>query len=186
MKISPLPAALAFLAMLLSGTAPAFAHTSLRTSDPLRDTRVEALRKVTLEFTESVRFPVVIVTGPGGLRYEDGKPQVRGPRVLQDVGPQLPGGAYTIAYRVVSRDGHPIEGEIPFRLVPPPSPGETPAAPVAAAPSASAEAGVEASVEASPEAQVAESPSVPGWVWVVVFGLAGIGIGMAFSMRKKP
>jgi hypothetical protein len=174
MKISSLPAALAFLAMLLSGTAPAYAHTSLRTSDPLRGTKVEALRKVTLEFTESVRFPVVIITGPDGLRYEDGKPRVDGPRVLQKVGRQLPGGAYTIAYRVVSRDGHPIEGEIPFELTPPPSPGETPAAPVAVAPSS------------SPAAQTAESPSVPGWVWVVVFGLAGIGIGMAFSMRKKP
>ncbi|GIH25602.1 copper resistance protein [Acrocarpospora phusangensis] len=178
MKILPVSAASAFLAVLLLGTGPAYAHTSLLTSDPLRGAQVEALRKVTLEFTESVRFPVVIVTGPGGLRYEDGKPQVRGPKVLQDVGPQLPGGAYTIAYRVVSRDGHPVEGEIPFRLTPPATPGGPSAAPVAAAPSAEA--------EPSPEAQAAESPAVPAWVWIVVFGLAGIGIGMAFSMRKKP
>ncbi|GAA0415489.1 copper resistance protein [Acrocarpospora corrugata] len=175
MKTSPLAAALAFLAILLSGTAPAYAHTSLRISDPQRGAQLAALKKVTLEFTESVRFPVVIVTGPDGLRYEDGRPRVDGPKVLQDVGPQLPGGAYTIAYRVVSRDGHPVEGEIPFKLDPPPSPSLTAPSvtPVVAAPS-------------SPPAETTESPSVPGWVWIVVFGVAGIGIGMVFSMRKKP
>jgi len=26
---------------------------------------------------------------------------------------------------------------------------------------------------------------VPVWVWMVVFGLAGIGIGMAISLRPK-
>ncbi|WP_062443519.1 copper resistance CopC family protein [Herbidospora daliensis] len=185
MKSSPIVAVLAVVAALLLPSAPAAAHTSLRGSDPAENTRVTALPKVTLEFSESVRFPAVVLTGPDGQRYENGKPRVDGRRVVQDVGPAsaLPSGAYTIAYRVVSRDGHPVEGEIPFTYVPvssgrgavAASPQPVQAAAAAPAPSASAN-------PAEPE----ESRQIPAWVWIVVFGIAGIGIGMAFSMRKKP
>ncbi|WP_214109501.1 copper resistance CopC family protein [Acrocarpospora catenulata] len=202
MKRTPVVVALVILAFLLSGTAPALAHTSLRSSHPARGAEVDGLRKVTLEFTESVRFPVVIVTGPDGLRYENGKPRVEGPKVLQDLGPQLPAGAYTVAFRVVARDGHPLEGEIPFRVTPPPAatpavspvaaepaPDPTPeATPEAPATSAAPEApGAPSVPEARPSpASASEGGQVPPWVWVVVFGIAGIGIGMAFSLRKKP
>nr|WP_062339961.1 copper resistance CopC family protein [Herbidospora sakaeratensis] len=186
MKSSPIVAVLAVVAALLLPSAPAAAHTSLRSSDPAENTRVTALPRMTLEFSESVRFPAVVLTGPDGQRYENGKPRVDGRKVVQDVGPAsaLPSGAYTIAYRVVSRDGHPVEGEIPFTYAPvsagrgaaPATPQPVQAAAVAA-PTPSAPAN-----PAAPE----ENRQIPAWVWIVVFGIAGIGIGMAFSMRKKP
>lgn len=183
MKSSPIVAVLAVVAALLLPSAPAAAHTSLRSSDPAENAQVTALPKVTLEFSESVRFPAVVLTGPDGERYENGKPRVDGRKIVQDVGPPsaLPAGAYTIAYRVVSRDGHPVEGEIPFTYEPaqPGAPSQ-PAQPVvqaAAAPTPSATGN-----PVAPE----ESRQIPAWIWIVVFGIAGIGIGMAFSMRKKP
>ncbi|WP_062352772.1 copper resistance CopC family protein [Herbidospora yilanensis] len=185
MKSSPIVAVLAVVAALLLPSAPAAAHTSLRSSDPAENAQVAALPKVTLEFSESVRFPAVVLTGPDGERYENGKPRVDGRKVVQDVGPPsaLPSGTYTIAYRVVSRDGHPVEGEIPFTYAPEPSGGLSPSEPgqpvvqAAAAPTPSATGNTVA-----PE----ESRQIPAWIWIVVFGIAGIGIGMAFSMRKKP
>jgi hypothetical protein len=36
------------------------------------------------------------------------------------------------------------------------------------------------------EAAQSSSAGVPAWVWIIVFGLAGVGIGMLFSLRKKP
>ncbi|TKK83857.1 copper resistance protein CopC [Herbidospora galbida] len=184
MKSSPIVAVLAVVAALLLPSAPAAAHTSLRSSDPAENTRVTALPRVTLEFSESVRFPAVVLTGPDGERYENGKPRVDGRKVLQDVGPAsaLPSGAYTIAYRVVSRDGHPVEGEIPFTYAPVSSVrGAVPATPqpvqAAAAPTENAPGNTVAP---------AEDEQIPAWIWIVIFGIAGIGIGMAFSMRKKP
>jgi len=206
MKKSVLAAAIAFVITIMTGLAislPAQAHTSLRSSDPAKNAKVESLRRVTLEFTESVRFPTVIVRGPDGKRYERGKPVVDGPRVYSDVASPVPPGEYTIAYRVVSADGHPVEGEIPFTVVGSPDDGqeESPAPGASeAAPGASEAASTPAvadqqqtpaqtaGAKATPAEAASEetSPRIPGWLWAVVFGVAGVGIGLLLSLRKKP
>ncbi|MEU8268383.1 copper resistance CopC family protein [Sphaerisporangium sp. NPDC049002] len=194
MRTSPLAAALALVVAIVLGTAfaaPALAHTALKSSDPKKGATVESLDEVTLTFNEAVRFPVVLVRDAGGHAYHDGKPKIDGPKVIQKVSGALPSGKYTIAWRVVSDDGHPIEGEIPFTVKAPeaspsaspvPSPQESTAAPSTAA------ATTPAPVDATPAAQQEEQKSggIPAWVWIVVFGIAGIGIGMALSLRKKP
>ncbi|WP_405139389.1 copper resistance protein CopC [Sphaerisporangium sp. NBC_01403] len=194
MRTSPLAAALALVVAVVLGTAfasPALAHTALRSSDPEKGATVESLDSVTLTFNEAVRFPVVLVRDAGGQAHQEGKPRTDGPKVIQKVAGALPSGKYTIAWRVVSDDGHPIEGEIPFTVKAPkaspsaspvPSPQESTAAaspPAAATPT---------SVNATPAARQEEQKSggIPAWVWIVVFGIAGIGIGMVISLRKKP
>ncbi|MDH2424656.1 copper resistance protein CopC [Sphaerisporangium sp. TRM90804] len=191
MKTSPLAAVLAFVVAAVLGTsfaAPALAHTTLKSSDPKKGSTVEGVESVTLTYTESVRFPVVLVRDAGGQAYHDGKPEVDGPVVTQKVSGDLPSGEYTIAWRVVSADGHPIEGEIPFTVKAPEAAAPSPSpSPSAAAPSP-AETAVAApsSVAATPASRREEqSGGIPVWVWIVVFGIAGIGIGMALSMRKK-
>jgi len=194
------------VASLLLGTvlaAPALAHTTLKRSDPKKDAKVESLERVELEFTQPVRLPTVILRGPGGKTFHSGKAKADERIVTQDVADDLPAGEYTIAYRVVSPDGHPVEGEIPFTLVAP-EPEETPAAgdDATATPEATAEQSPAASESAA--APPAAEPSggagqdaapasaeqgsgggVPAWMWVVVFGLAGVGIGLAISLRPK-
>jgi copper resistance protein C len=200
MKTSPVAVALALLATFVLGTAfasPALAHDALKSSDPAKGAKVESLTEVRLTFSATTRFPNVIVRTADGDVHQDGKPVVDGPVVIQKVKDDLPPGEYVIAYRVVSSDGHPIEGEIPFTLAGSPQP-----------PSASASASGEASPGASesPSAAPAEatatvtpssalaaesadepasSGGVPGWMWLVVGGLAGIGIGLFFSLRNK-
>ena len=132
MKTSPVAVALALLAALVLGTAfasPALAHDRLKSSNPAKGAKVETLEEVKLTFSATVRFPNVVVRS-GDETHQDGKPAVDGSVVTQKVKGDLPPGAYVIAYRVVSSDGHPIEGEIPFTLLgstePSPSPSPPP------------------------------------------------------------
>ncbi|MFC7107122.1 copper resistance protein CopC [Nonomuraea rubra] len=117
MKRSPLAALTAILAsaLLASGlvvfgsAAPALAHDTLKSSSPAKNAEVKSLDEVKLEFSAKVRMPFVIVRGDGDAQHQNGKPEVDGAVVTQAVKGPLPDGKYTIAYRVVSSDGHPIE-----------------------------------------------------------------------------
>ncbi|MFD1538184.1 copper resistance CopC family protein [Nonomuraea guangzhouensis] len=194
MKRSPFAALTALLAALvLLGTAgPALAHDALKSSDPAKDATVESLDKVRLEFTSPVRIPVVIVRGPGGTAYQSGDPDAGGKVVTQELKGTLPNGKYTIAYRVVSSDGHPIEGEIPFTVKGAPSPSPSPSAesqaPVTQEPASSApsQAASQAPADRAVAAETTTSASFPVWLLIVVGALVGVGIGFLFSARKKP
>ncbi|MFI6326401.1 copper resistance protein CopC [Nonomuraea sp. NPDC050556] len=184
MKRSPIAALTALLAaMLVLGAAlaaPALAHDALKSSNPAKDATVKKLDTVKLEFSASVRMPFVIVRGPDGAKYQQGKPEVDGHTVNQAVTDDLPDGKYTIAYRVVSSDGHPIEGEIPFSVkgAPKPTPSASESAttgptPVGPAPTQESPVAAEAKTE------------FPVWLLIVVGALVGIGVGFLLSMRKK-
>ncbi|MEV0201547.1 copper resistance CopC family protein [Nonomuraea sp. NPDC050691] len=203
MKRTPIAAITAFLAaLILLGTAgPALAHDSLKSSDPAKGSTVKTVEKVKLEFSARVRMPFVIVRGADGAQHQAGSAETDGPVVRQALKETLPDGKYTIAYRVVSSDGHPIEGEIPFTVKGAPTPEtqspatETPAAQpsdtAAVQPSATQaqapSAAPASSAPAAAETQQASASSVafPVWLVVVVGALAGIGVGFLISMRKK-
>ncbi|TDD36663.1 copper resistance protein CopC [Nonomuraea terrae] len=208
MKTSPLAALTAILAALLViGTAaPALAHDALKSSSPAKDATVESLDEVRLEFSGKVRMPFVIVRGDGDAQHESGKPEVDGAVVTQAVDGPLPDGRYTIAYRVVSSDGHPIEGEIPFRVkgaaTPTPSTAESASAPAEPAPAASASSGAAPPASAGPPTPADAAASVPAdeaadevaadegvtypvWLIIVVGALIGIGIGFLLSARRR-
>jgi methionine-rich copper-binding protein CopC len=177
------------------------AHDALKSSDPAKGATVESIGKVRLEFTSGVRVPFVVVRGPDGSAYQSGDPEGDGRVVTQKLKGTLPDGKYTIAYRVVSSDGHPIEGEIPFTVkgAPSPSPAATESsttatessttastaaaqAPATEAPSSPAQAS--SSQVAAPTEQAAASTSFPVWLLIAVGALVGIGIGFLFSARK--
>ncbi|GII75936.1 copper resistance protein CopC [Sphaerisporangium rufum] len=198
MKTSPLAVMLAFLAAIVLGTAvasPALAHTSLKSSDPKKGATVESIDEIRLTFTESVKLPSVVLNDADGKAHQDGRPEVDGAVVTQRVAGTLPAGKYTIAWRVVSADGHPVVGEIPFtvRAAEPEPSATTPSAieatPVApAVPATPAPDTPVATPAAGAEQDAAQEggSGVPGWVWIVVLGLAGVGIGMVISLRKQP
>ncbi|HEX4818428.1 MAG TPA: copper resistance CopC family protein [Nonomuraea sp.] len=217
MKRSPLAAVTAILAaalLVFAPAAPALAHDALKSSSPAKGAVIEALDEVRLEFTSRVRMPFVIVRGPGDVQVQSGAPEEDGAVVTQAVKGPLTDGKYTIAYRVVSSDGHPLEGEIPFRVKgapadraeesepaasPTPSQGVTaqpaasqPATQPASQPAASASAG-EPAAPAAPSGLDADATAAdqgamfPVWLIVVVGALVGIGIGFLLSARRgKP
>ncbi|MFD7840071.1 copper resistance CopC/CopD family protein [Streptomyces sp. NPDC059761] len=121
----------AILALILGGAGPALAHTALSGSDPADGTVLDAPpRQVTLTFTESVSFPddALRVLSPANervnprpARHADGK----GNTARVELSDNLPQGTYTVAWRVVSADSHPISGAFTFSVG---KPSETAAA----------------------------------------------------------
>src|SRR5699024_8813683 len=55
------------------------------------------------------------VTDGGGTEVTEGEPQIEGPILTQTLTEQRAGGEYTVQWRVVSADGHPVSGEFTFQ-----------------------------------------------------------------------
>ncbi|WP_193318861.1 copper resistance CopC family protein [Nonomuraea phyllanthi] len=175
MAFSPrriLGAAFACALFLLFTASPALAHDSLKSSSPAKDAQVDSVQEIELEYSASVKFPFVVLHDAAGQEIPLGKPRLAGPKVLTDVPQPLAPGSYVIAWRVVSSDGHPIEGEIPFSVKGSASPsvsssstGEGPAANTPPQAAESAAAPTAAGSAAAAAERSATSAGVPGWIW---------------------
>ncbi|MFE6177859.1 copper resistance CopC/CopD family protein [Streptomyces sp. NPDC056464] len=107
---------------LLGGTGPASAHAALRATDPEDGTVLKsAPRDITLTFTESVGLleDSFRVLDPDGRRLRTGEPQ-HASDGAETAGVTLPAklaeGTYTVAWRVVSADSHPVSGAFTFSV----------------------------------------------------------------------
>ncbi len=96
---------------------PAAAHATLVASNPTQGaTLATPPTQVDFEFSEQISPPAyVVVNGPDGNSVVTGEPQVSGNTVSQAVTASAEG-SYTMAYRAVSADGHPITGQISFHV----------------------------------------------------------------------
>ncbi|WP_405960884.1 copper resistance protein CopC [Streptomyces sp. NBC_00024] len=107
---------------LLGGVGTASAHAALKGSDPVDGSVLDAApREVTLRFTESVSLleDSIRVVDPENRAVDTGRPGRAGgradtARVTLPTG--LDDGTYTIAWRVVSADSHPISGALLFSI----------------------------------------------------------------------
>ncbi|WP_224301176.1 copper resistance CopC family protein [Streptomyces olivaceus] len=132
-------------------TAPqAAAHTDLESSSPGADATLAGLPpRVTLTFSDPMteKYAKVAVTTADGTSAAQGEPQVSGQQVTLALNSTAPSGRYTVGYRVVSADGHPVSGSYTFTVKdrtaaasPPgqvPAPAPAPESPKAAAANAS-------------------------------------------------
>lgn len=101
------------------GATPAFAHDQLSASDPPAGAQLEsAPEQVSLQFSDTVLTigAIVLVADTDGTSWADGDPILDGPTVTARLADGTPDGAYEIRWRVVSADGHPISGVIPFTI----------------------------------------------------------------------
>ncbi|ORB16434.1 copper resistance protein CopC [Mycolicibacterium monacense DSM 44395] len=166
------------LAFLLSGVGVAAAHTSLVGSDPAKDASVASpLTAVVLNFSEEVNpsFADVAVTSADGRNWVSGSANVEGPRLTVAVGPdRLKNGLYTVSYRVVSADGHPVSGSYTFTIAGVPEEPSPTTAPARAAPS---------TAEPSPPA-IAGSDTKASVLTAAGAGLALGGV-IAFWQRRR-
>lgn len=108
--------AVVVLAALVGWSPPAAAHDELVASDPAEAGVVEALpSRAVLTFSGEIsEVHKVTVTGPDGS-VVNGEPTFTGQEVRQNLWAG-PDGAYSLAYDVVSADGHEIRGEIAFEV----------------------------------------------------------------------
>lgn len=168
----------AAVVVVLTAAVPASAHDELLSSTPTADERLEtAPTGLSLEFSADVMElgALIMVADASGKDWADGTPTVEGPSVTIPVTEGMPSGGYEVRWRVVSSDGHPISGVIPFTV----GDGEPlvrePAA-ADATPAADA-----ADENTSNEAQVSQNAQDPvGIPRVVVIG--GIGAAVAVAV----
>lgn len=107
---------------LLAGAGPASAHAALRSTDPEDGSLLKsAPRHLTLSFTESVGLldDSFRVLDPDGRRLRTGEPthaQDGGETARVTLPAKLVQGTYTVAWRVVSADSHPVSGAFTFSV----------------------------------------------------------------------
>ena len=79
--------------------------------------------EVTLEFMQRLdpAFTTIVLTDAAKRKLPTGEPVVTGAKSTVQVTDTLPNGTYTVAYRVVSVDGHPVQGSYPFTVADPAS-----------------------------------------------------------------
>lgn len=115
---------IALLASLNFGVSAASAHSDLVSSDPAADSVLEAMpESVLLTFNEDLLVlegaedaNQVIVTDSAGTNLATAEPTVAANTISSPLLPSDAQGLVTVTYRVVSADGHPIEGSYSFTV----------------------------------------------------------------------
>jgi len=106
---------IALVVVAIVRPGPAYAHASLVASDPSDQSTVESLpTSVTLTFDEPVESAHVAVLAPDGTDLTVGDAQSVDVRVEQPLAAGTLQGTYTVSFRVVSHDGHPVTDTLHF------------------------------------------------------------------------
>ena len=183
MRIARLAAgalAATILAVLAGG--PAWAHNSLVEATPQKNAKLaKAPDEVRLKFLQKLdaRYLTMAVTDAEKQEVALETPKADGKIGTVAFTEPLPNGTYTVAYRVVSVDGHPVQGTYSFTVD----------GPVTQAPSAAP-----TPTQTEPAAQVAAAVPVAvekdglGW-WPVAAGGAGVVLLGAIALlifRRRP
>lgn len=125
---------IAIFSMPLMGQA----HTTLSSSSPAEGAvLVEPLEEVVLTFGTVIEQGSTMTLTSAGEAYEFGDIAISDGVMTGTLAEELPNAAYTIQWKIIGADGHPIEGEVAFEL------------------------NVEAAAE-EPAAEEAESEAAPG------------------------
>ncbi len=182
--LAVLVAGLAFLAV----APPAAAHSQQIGSTPAADEAVPiAPREVVIEFDS----PLVDMGAAVAVRSQDDVSITTGPLVIGDrqvtvpVDPAAAPGTYTVAYRVVSEDGHTMTSTFQYTVE-----GDAPAteAPAATASAASTPVAVESAVPqpvADSSADSSDDSGISPILIAVVVGLVLIGaVIAAIALRR--
>lgn len=101
---------------LVLSAAPASAHAALQSSSPADGSTITAAPpEVALRFNEPIgTVGAQVQVTSGGTSATQGEPSVEGSTVSQPLAGSMEQGDYTITYRVVSADGHPVSGTVDF------------------------------------------------------------------------
>jgi len=192
-------AAVIAAALLGWAAAPAAAHSELVSSDPANGASLPAAPPTaTLTFNEAIagEFTSVAVT-IGSAAPAAAAATTAGPAVTVDLAAALAAlpadtaaqsgpVAWTVAYRVVSADGHPIQGQVGFTAplpaapTPSPAPSETPTPEPTPTASDLAAAAAAEPVEPS-DAGGSATPWLVGGAVLIAAGAVG---GVALARRR--
>ncbi|GIM88428.1 hypothetical protein Ato02nite_002210 [Paractinoplanes toevensis] len=117
-------AVVALVVVLLPG-APAWAHTALVSSVPAKDAALtKAPTAVALTFSQRLNpdFTTIVVSNAARQRIPAAPPAIDRATGTLTLSEALTNGTYTVAYRVVSTDGHTVQGAYTFTVADPAQP----------------------------------------------------------------
>lgn len=176
--LSAVLGALAFAALLLTA-GPAAAHDAAESSSPADGATVATPpAKVSITFNKN---PLglgaqVKVTDSAGTDWAEGKVEIVDNVASQSLRQGAPAGKYTVAWRVVSSDSHPIEGTFAFTATSGAA-GSTAAVPVPTA--GTPRPGITPAPEKVPDA------SEPFPWSVVVFAVVALGLLVTLGVLAR-
>ncbi|MEV6244455.1 copper resistance CopC family protein [Lentzea sp. NPDC051838] len=156
-------------AAVLATAAPAAAHNALISSDPKDKTSLEVgPSTVTLTFDQDVQGgqginAISVVDASGGHYEVAGDPTIKDTAVTQKIEALGKAGQYKIGYRILSADGHPVNGELTFTLT-------------------KDGTGTPRQVDANTAPDSGSSDGLPIWVWIVG-AVVLLGGGVFFALR---
>lgn len=106
------------LGFLLLASAPSvLAHAGVTGTNPLDgEMLTTAPQQVEVEFSERLinAGAALVVTGPDGSVVSEAKPAIKGRAMIARINGAPGPGEYSVAYRVVSEDGHAVKGRFTF------------------------------------------------------------------------
>ncbi|MFU8875478.1 copper resistance CopC family protein [Micromonospora sp. SL4-19] len=180
-------AVLAALAMLLAPASPAAAHNSLQAANPAQDSRLSTPpTQITLKFLQKLdpAFTTIVLSDADQRKVPTSEPAVTGATGTVTITQPLANGNYTVAYRVVSADGHPVQGSYSFTLADPAAATASAAPDVAASAAANTDAVSPAS--ASPAASSRRSDG-SGPILLLAGGIAVVAVvaGVVVLRRRR-
>jgi hypothetical protein len=115
----------------------------------------------------------MVATSADGTKVALGKPAVSGTKVVAAWPPDAPGGSYTVAWRVVSADGHPISGVLAFAYAGTPSPTTSPTS-TSSPPSSQSSSASPTDVVSPAATPASSSDSTSSTSWPLVIGAAAL------------
>jgi methionine-rich copper-binding protein CopC len=197
--LSALIGALFFAAAVLSAAAPASAHDAAESSSPAQGATVATPpEKVSVTFNKD---PLALgsqiqVKDAAGVNWAEGPVEIVDNVASQKLRAGAPAGEFTVVWRVVSSDSHPIEGTFSFTATAAAAgSGSASPAPGSSAPGSSAPGSSTAGqVPSAGTAQPGTTPTVPEpapdasepFPWsLVVFAGTALGILVALGVLAK-
>ncbi|GAA1611611.1 copper resistance CopC family protein [Actinoplanes couchii] len=184
-------ALLAFAAMLfvLVPGAPAWAHNALAEASPdKKATLKEAPAEVKLRFLQKLdpEYTIIAVSDSTKRKVAASEPKVDGTTGVITIEEELANGVYTVAYQVVSTDGHTVKGSYEFTVANPTAtaaPSEAPSEEPSVAPTTEAPSVAPTLAEKSDESDSSGSTLI-GIIVGVVVAVAAVA-GFLFLKRRK-
>ena len=104
------------VALILTATT-AHAHSGAETTTPADGATVEAVEAIEIRFDNPMRVTAIGLRGPDGeldAERETGLDPVTEFRAMPVI--QLPAGDYSVEWRGLSADGHPMQGTFGFTV----------------------------------------------------------------------
>nr|WP_253300369.1 copper resistance protein CopC [Paenibacillus lautus] len=109
---------LGLLLILVFPTAT-WAHSKLETSTPAADAKLtESVQEVSLSFNENIdeNLSTLKIKNAQGESVEVAEVKINQNTMLGTLAAPLPSGSYTVEWKIVGGDGHPVDGTYAFEV----------------------------------------------------------------------